>query len=191
MSASGHSLQGRPCGSWVATADLGSTSGKIPSALVHSSYGLRSIWDANHGPIPEPSVREGIILLLILAVRSTLHFCRFDPRLYRANVASMSATPQEQHAVVALFIAELAIRPDRERVLLAREFCEHAATVWPDGVPAGVTPGWMVANLDGMLATAERLFAHACNPAQPSAGEFLRRMAWLPPLLVNLDRLSQ
>jgi hypothetical protein len=54
-----------------------------------------------------------------------------------------SATPLEQHAVVALFIAGLAIRRDRERVraLLAREFCEHAANVWPDGVPAGVTPG--------------------------------------------------
>ena len=152
MSASGHSLQGRPCGSWVATADLGSTSGKIPSALVHSSYGLRSIWDANHGPIPSRPFERAFFSSLSSPCVQLCIFGSFRaPRPYRANVASMSATPQEQHAVVALFIAGLAIRPDRERVraLLAREFCEHAANVWPDGVPAGVTPGWMVANLDG------------------------------------------
>jgi len=54
-----------------------------------------------------------------------------------------SATPLEQHAGRRCPVYRLAIRRDRERVraLLAREFCEHAANVWPDGVPAGVTPG--------------------------------------------------
>ena len=50
-----------------------------------------------------------------------------------------------------------------------------------------VTHEWSVANVDAILATLDRLYAVAAKD-HPGAGEFLIRLAWLPPLLADLER---
>ena len=44
-----------------------------------------------------------------------------------------------------------------------------------------------VANVDAILATLDQLYAVAAKD-HPDAGEFLDRLAWLPPLLADLER---
>ena len=44
-----------------------------------------------------------------------------------------------------------------------------------------------LANVDAILATLDRLYAMAAKD-HPGAGEFLIRLAWLPPLLADLER---
>jgi hypothetical protein len=46
---------------------------------------------------------------------------------------------------------------------------------------------WSVADVDAILATLDRLYAMAAKD-HPGASEFLIRLAWLPPLLANLER---
>jgi hypothetical protein len=50
-----------------------------------------------------------------------------------------------------------------------------------------VTHEWSVANVDAILATLDQLYAVAAKD-HPDAGEFLDRLAWLPPLLADLER---
>jgi hypothetical protein len=57
----------------------------------------------------------------------------------------------------------------------------------PQGEPCA-TPEWLAANVDSVLAVVERLYAVAADSDNPGAGEFLDRLAWLPPLLADLDR---
>ena len=76
---------------------------------------------------------------------------------------------------------------ERVRVILASAFADHAAELWPQGEPCA-TPQWLAANVDSVLAVVERLFAVAADSDNPGAGEFLDRLAWLPPLLADLNR---
>jgi hypothetical protein len=95
----------------------------------------------------------------------------------------------DDHATIAAFSARLPIRADAERVraVLAVAFADHVGDLWPDG-DAAATPAWLAENVDGVLATIERLYAVAANGDDPGAGEFVDRLAWLPPLLAELDR---
>jgi hypothetical protein len=97
-------------------------------------------------------------------------------------------TPEEQHAAVAAFSAKLPLRPDAEHVRcsLAAAFAYHVDEIWPAGEPAA-TPAWIATHTDEILATIERLYAMATDD-QPGADEFLDRLSWLPPLLVEIDR---
>jgi len=92
------------------------------------------------------------------------------------------------HAVIARFRVSLGTRPDREevRAQLAAAFVEHVGDLWPAGRDEA-SPEWIAANVDEVLASIERLYARAAEDERPGAGEFLDRMAWLPPLLANLD----
>jgi len=56
----------------------------------------------------------------------------------------------------------------------------------PHGTPATATPAWIAANVHEILATLQRLYGLAS--CLPTAHEFLDRMAWLMPLLVQFDR---
>ena len=47
---------------------------------------------------------------------------------------------------------------------------------------------WIAANVDEILATIERLYAHAGEVEGAGVIEFLDRMSWLPPLLAELDQ---
>jgi hypothetical protein len=49
-----------------------------------------------------------------------------------------------------------------------------------------VTHEWSVANVDAILATLDQLYTVAAKD-HPGAGEFLIRLAWLPPLRADLD----
>jgi len=69
---------------------------------------------------------------------------------------------------------------------LAAAFVEHVGDLWPAGRDEA-SPEWIAANVDEVLATIERLYAMAAADERPSVGGFLDRMAWLPPLLANLD----
>jgi hypothetical protein len=42
-------------------------------------------------------------------------------------------------------------------------------------------------HVDAILATLDRLYTMAAKD-HPGAGEFLIRLAWLPPLLADLER---
>jgi hypothetical protein len=95
--------------------------------------------------------------------------------------------PEEQIALISAFTTKLALRPDGDRVraLLAAAFVEHHRELWPFGDP-NATPQWIEGHVDEMLATIERLYGEAiCGPM---AHAFLNRMAWLPPLLAELDQ---
>lgn len=96
---------------------------------------------------------------------------------------------ETDHATIAAFSARLPLRADagRVRAILASEFADHAGELWPQGEPCA-TPEWLAANVDSVLAVVERLYAVAADSDNPGAGEFLDRLAWLPPLLVDLDR---
>lgn len=50
-----------------------------------------------------------------------------------------------------------------------------------------VTHEWSVANVNAILATLDQLYAMALKD-HPGLDEFLVRLAWLPPLLADLDR---
>src|SRR5690242_19642162 len=97
-------------------------------------------------------------------------------------------TPEQDHAAIAALSASLPVRPDADRVraLLADAFVDHRDDLWPDGRDLG-SPEWIRANVDGMLATLERLYAAALDGDHPGADEFLDRMAWLPELLQMPD----
>ena len=69
--------------------------------------------------------------------------------------------------------------------MLAEAFAEHVDGLWPAGEPAA-TPDWIAANVDGVLATVERLYSVAIQ-GFPGSDEFFDRMRWLPQLLVKLD----
>ena len=92
------------------------------------------------------------------------------------------------HAVIARFRASLVTRPDRDEVRaeLAAAFVEHVGDLWLGG-REDVSPEWIAANVDEVLATIERLYATAADDKRPGSGEFLGRMAWLPPLLQRLE----
>jgi hypothetical protein len=95
--------------------------------------------------------------------------------------------PTDQHAAIAHLSATLPLRPDADRVrtLLAEAFIAHVDELWPAGVDQG-TPDWIAANVDGVLATLERLYAVALEGDQPGADEFLDRMKWLPGLVAHV-----
>jgi hypothetical protein len=96
---------------------------------------------------------------------------------------------ETDHATIAAFSARLPIRADAERVrsILASAFVAHAGELWPAGEPCA-TPAWIAAHTDEIVAVVERLYAVAADSDNPGAGEFLDRLAWLPPLLADLDR---
>jgi hypothetical protein len=93
------------------------------------------------------------------------------------------------NAIIARFCASLVTRPDRDevRAQLAAAFVEHVGDLWLAGRDA-VSPEWIAANVDEVLATIERLYEMAADDERPGVGEFLGRMAWLPALLERLDR---
>jgi len=99
----------------------------------------------------------------------------------------VSATPEEQHAIVLAFSISLPLRPDAERVraILAAAFVDHAGELWLEGDDAA-TPEWIRENVDPILATLERLYAVDVAGEHPGADAFLNRMRWLPPLLLEL-----
>ena len=99
----------------------------------------------------------------------------------------MTATPEEQHAIVLAFSVGLPLRPDAERVraILAAAFVDHAGELWPEGDDTA-TPEWIRENIDPILATLERLYAVVVAGEHPGADAFLNRMRWLPPLLLEL-----
>jgi len=96
------------------------------------------------------------------------------------------AIAESQHAVVAAFSARLAVRPDTKRVrgILANEFAEHARSLWP-ARDESVTPAWISAHTDEILAVLERLYAQAVLNPTSGAVEFLDRFA---TTLVDLPR---
>ena len=96
---------------------------------------------------------------------------------------------ETDHATIAAFSARLPVRADAERVraILASAFIAHAGELWPAGEPCA-TPEWIAAHTDEIMAVVERLYAVAADSDNPGAGEFLDRLAWLPPLLADLDR---
>ena len=101
----------------------------------------------------------------------------------------MTATPEEQHAIVLAFSVGLPLRPDAERVraILAAAFVDHAGELWPAG-DTEATPEWIRENVDSILATLERIYAEVVAGEHPGADAFLYRMRWLPPLLLDLAR---
>ena len=46
----------------------------------------------------------------------------------------------------------------------------------------------MYCHTDEIMAVVERLYAVAADSDNPGAGEFVYRLAWLPPPLADLDR---
>ena len=103
----------------------------------------------------------------------------------------MTATPEEQHAIVLAFSVGLPLRPDAERVraILAAAFVDHAGELWPEGDDAA-TPEWIRENVDPILAKLEQLYAVVVTGEHPDAEAFLYRMRWLPPLLLDLARAA-
>jgi hypothetical protein len=101
----------------------------------------------------------------------------------------MSTNPEDAHAYISAFCDWLAVRPDGERVRqrLAEAFVEHRDELWPQG-EASATPTWIADNIDGILGTIERLYSVAVETDTAGAQEFLDRMSWLPPLLVELHQ---
>lgn len=89
-------------------------------------------------------------------------------------------TPGQDHEAIARLSASLPVRLDAERVraLLAEAFIAHIEDLWPASRDHG-SPEWIAANVDGMLATLERLYALALSGDHPGTDEFLARMAWL------------
>jgi hypothetical protein len=102
---------------------------------------------------------------------------------------AMTATPENQHATIAAFAAKLPLRRDAQcvRHRLAEAFAAHVEDLWPAG-DAAATPEWIAANVDGMVATLERLYALAAEDEHPGVGTFLYRMSWLPTLLADIER---
>jgi hypothetical protein len=101
-------------------------------------------------------------------------------------------TPEEDHALVAALSIALATRPDAERAraLLGDALVAHIDDLWPDGAADDAAP-WLRANVDGVLASIERLYAAAIEGDAPVASEFLARMAWLPALARDIAELGQ
>src|SRR5262245_59082438 len=93
------------------------------------------------------------------------------------------------HAIIARFRVSMVTRPDRDevRAQVGAALIEHVGDLWLGGRDT-VSPEWIGANVDEVLATIERLYATAADDKRPGAGEFLDRMAWLPALLQRLDR---
>jgi hypothetical protein len=87
--------------------------------------------------------------------------------------------PEQDHATIAALSASLAMRPDAERVrsLLGEAFVEHVGCLWPSGRDQG-SPAWIVANVDTILATIERLYAMAIEGEPPV--RICREMALAP-----------
>lgn len=98
-------------------------------------------------------------------------------------------TPEQDHALIAALSASLPVRPDADRVRshLAEAFIAHIDELWPAGRDQGSTE-WIVANVDGVLASVERLYALALGGDHPGADEFVRRMSWLPALIPQLNQ---
>ena len=103
------------------------------------------------------------------------------------KVKNWPTLAEAQHRLIAAFSARLPLRPDAEqaRFVLANAFAEHHGDLWPLGDPSA-TPEWIAANVDGVLATVERLYSVAIQ-GFPGSDEFFDRMRWLPQLLVKLD----
>jgi hypothetical protein len=101
----------------------------------------------------------------------------------------VTATPEGQHAIVVAFSVGLPLRSDAERLraILAAAFVDHANELWPAD-EAAPTPEWIREHVDSILATLEQLYAAVVAGGHPGADEFLYRMRWLPPLLVDLAR---
>jgi hypothetical protein len=57
--------------------------------------------------------------------------------------------------------------------------------LWPQG-DLRATPEWIASNVDGILATVERLYAVAIRDF-PGSDDFFDRLVWLPPLLAEFD----
>jgi hypothetical protein len=100
-----------------------------------------------------------------------------------------SSPDPDAHERIARLSATLCLRPDAEHVRqrLAAAFTAHTDDLWPAGDP-NATAEWIAANVVSMLATLERLFSAAAETDTLGAAEFLDRMAWLPPLLDDLDQ---
>jgi hypothetical protein len=99
----------------------------------------------------------------------------------------MTGTP-DPHGILS-FAASLDTRPDKHRVLaaLGKAFIAHKADLWPEG-EAHATPQWITDNVEGIVATLERLYRRVGEDIEhPGAAKFLARMAWLPALIRDLD----
>lgn len=98
-------------------------------------------------------------------------------------------TPEQDHEAIAQLSASLPLRPDAERVrhLLAEAFIVHVEDLWPAGRDQG-SAEWIVANVDSLLATVERLYAVALDGDHPGSDEFLQRMVWLANLAKRIER---
>jgi hypothetical protein len=68
----------------------------------------------------------------------------------------------------------------------AEAFAAHVEDLWPAG-DAEATLEWIAANVDGMIAALERLYALAAEHEHPDVGTFLYRINWLPPLVAGLE----
>ena len=101
----------------------------------------------------------------------------------------MTETPEEQQLIVLAFSIGLPLRPDAERVraILAAAFVDHAGELWPENNDAA-TPEWIRENVNAILATLEQLYEVVVTGEHLGAAEFLYRMRWLPPLLLDLAR---
>jgi hypothetical protein len=72
------------------------------------------------------------------------------------------------------------------RHVLAEAFTAHVNDLRPAG-DTNATLEWIAANVDGLLATIERLYAVAVE-GHPGSHDFLDRMAWLSALLADIEQ---
>ena len=75
------------------------------------------------------------------------------------------------------------------RGLLAEAFIAHTNDLWPAGRDQG-SPEWIAPHADEVLATVGRLYAIASSGEHPGGDEFLERLAWLPKLIAEIDRVG-
>lgn len=97
------------------------------------------------------------------------------------------------HATYAKMIADFArsllARPDRARccAVLADALIEHRDELWSEGSPES-RPEWIADHVPSILAHLASVFSVvAIIGKEDSADDFLRRMAWLPTLIQDLD----
>jgi len=72
---------------------------------------------------------------------------------------------------------------ERVRLRLGTAFIEHAADLWPQGVPAAATPEWIRANVDDILGMLERMLRNDGRDVR----RVPHRLHWLLWLLDDLD----
>ena len=69
---------------------------------------------------------------------------------------------------------------------LGKAFIEHRYQLWPRG--ASATPQWIGDNVEGIVATLERLYRLIGEDIEePGADKFLQRMSWLQVLIADLE----